>query len=99
MGLNIAIRTEENMVACLFAGIMLDRRGELFYYMHQQMLARYDAERISNGLGSVIAFSQWDKPVKEVFFDYSSSCPLAFQSDVYNISLHNHKMPFSTRFC
>ncbi len=30
-----------------------DRHGELFVYMHQQMLARYDAERLSNGLASV----------------------------------------------
>src|SRR5919199_3692872 len=27
-----------------------DRHGELFLYMHQQMLARYDAERLSHGL-------------------------------------------------
>jgi hypothetical protein len=26
-----------------------DRQGELFFYMHNQMLARYDAERLSNG--------------------------------------------------
>jgi hypothetical protein len=26
-----------------------DRQGELFVYMHQQMLARYDAERLSHG--------------------------------------------------
>jgi len=26
-----------------------DRQGELFFYMHQQMLARYDAERIAAG--------------------------------------------------
>ena len=30
-----------------------DRHGELFVYMHQQMLARYDAERLSNGLRQV----------------------------------------------
>lgn len=27
-----------------------DRRGELFYYMHSQLLARYNLERFSNGL-------------------------------------------------
>jgi hemocyanin-like protein len=27
-----------------------DRQGEIFFYMHQQMLARYDAERVAAGL-------------------------------------------------
>ena len=31
----------------------LERQGELFAYMHQQMLARYDAERGSWGLNYV----------------------------------------------
>ncbi|GAB6030165.1 Polyphenol oxidase 1, variant 2 [Chamberlinius hualienensis] len=30
-----------------------DRKGELFYYMHHQIIARYEAERLSNGLGRV----------------------------------------------
>ena len=34
-------------------GTHLDRQGELFGYMHQQMLARYDAEREANGLAPV----------------------------------------------
>jgi len=33
-----------------------DRQGELFYYMHTQMLARYDAERLSLGQQRVTAF-------------------------------------------
>ncbi len=32
------------------------RHGELFAYMHQQMLARYDAERVSAGVPRVKAF-------------------------------------------
>ena len=32
-----------------------DRQGELFFYMHQQMLARYDAERRALGFGPVVA--------------------------------------------
>ena len=31
----------------------LERQGELFAYMHQQMLARYDVERRSWGLNYV----------------------------------------------
>jgi hypothetical protein len=43
-----------------------DRQGELFFYMHQQMLARYDAELLSNGLERVLAFGkeQWDDPIE-----------------------------------
>jgi hypothetical protein len=33
-----------------------DRQGELFFYMHNQMLARYDAERLSNGKGRIDPF-------------------------------------------
>lgn len=33
-----------------------DRHGELFAYMHEQMLARYDAERLAAGLPRVEAF-------------------------------------------
>jgi hypothetical protein len=44
-----------------------DRHGELFLYMHRQMLARYDAELLSHGLPQVKAFTpqQWRKPVPE----------------------------------
>lgn len=44
-----------------------DRHGELFLYMHRQMLARYDAELLSHGLDRVRAFTpdSWDKPIPE----------------------------------
>ena len=45
-----------------------DRQGELFAYMHEQMLARYDFERLAAGLGRVRAFGPgytWEKPLKE----------------------------------
>ena len=37
-------------------GTHLDRQGELFGYMHQQMLARYNAERQAQGLPVVIPY-------------------------------------------
>ncbi|CAL1261552.1 unnamed protein product [Larinioides sclopetarius] len=37
-------------------GKVKDRKGELFYYMHQQMCARYDCERLSNGMRRMIPF-------------------------------------------
>jgi hypothetical protein len=42
-----------------------DRQGELFFYMHQQMLARYDAELLSAGLDRVEPFGPeaWGKPI------------------------------------
>lgn len=38
-----------------------DRRGELFYYMHQQILARYNSERFSNAMPKVESLA-WLKP-------------------------------------
>jgi Hemocyanin, ig-like domain/Hemocyanin, copper containing domain len=46
-----------------------DRQGELFFYMHQQMLARYDAERLSHGLERVKAFSDYRQPIIEGYGD------------------------------
>ena len=53
-----------------------ERQGELFVYMHQQMLARYDTERISLGLDPVVPLD-YRQPVAE---GYESSIPVAFPS-------------------
>ncbi|XP_054737407.1 phenoloxidase 2-like [Anastrepha obliqua] len=45
-----------------------DRRGELFYYMHEQMLARYNLERFSNSLARVARFNNLRDPIKEGYF-------------------------------
>lgn len=44
-----------------------DRHGELFLYMHRQMLARYDAELLSHGKPRVKPFVEalWDNPIPE----------------------------------
>jgi hypothetical protein len=44
-----------------------DRQGELFFYMHKQMLARYDAELLSHGLPRVSAYgpAAWSEPIPE----------------------------------
>lgn len=44
-------------------GLHNDRRGELFFYLHQQLLARYYLERLSNGHGSTPIFD-WEEPIK-----------------------------------
>nr|CAC44750.1 hemocyanin subunit 2 [Cupiennius salei] len=41
-----------------------DRKGELFYYMHQQMSARYDCERLSNGLNRMVPFHNFEEELE-----------------------------------
>ncbi|KAF7994704.1 hypothetical protein HCN44_004176 [Aphidius gifuensis] len=45
-----------------------DRRGELFYYMHQQVLARYNTERMCNGLGPVKSLLNLREPIAQGYF-------------------------------
>ncbi|KAH8363104.1 hypothetical protein KR084_005364 [Drosophila pseudotakahashii] len=45
-----------------------DRRGELFYYMHQQIIARYNAERLSNHMARVQPIMDLDDPIAEGYF-------------------------------
>nr|CCA94921.1 hemocyanin subunit g [Euphrynichus bacillifer] len=42
-------------------GAVKDRKGELFFYMHQQMCARYDCERLSNGMNRMIPFHNFEE--------------------------------------
>ena len=54
-----------------------DRQGELFGYMHEQMLARYDFERIAVGLNRVQPYGPgfgWDKPLVEGFNSQLAMC-------------------------
>ncbi|XP_026501330.1 phenoloxidase 1-like [Vanessa tameamea] len=45
-----------------------DRRGELFFYMHQQVIARYNGERLANSLARVKKFSNFSEPIPEAYF-------------------------------
>lgn len=45
-----------------------NRRGELFYYMHQQVLARYNAERLSNKLLRTRKFNNLREAIPEAYF-------------------------------
>lgn len=45
-----------------------DRRGELFYYMHQQIVGRYNFERLSNSLARVKRFNNFREPIAEPYF-------------------------------
>ncbi|XP_054279415.1 phenoloxidase 2-like [Macrosteles quadrilineatus] len=45
-----------------------DRRGELFYYMHQQIMARYNFERFSVNLARTKRLLNWRDPIPEGYF-------------------------------
>ena len=44
-----------------------DRRGELFYYMHQQIIARYNYERLCNDLKRTKKLD-WTEEIEEAYF-------------------------------
>ncbi|XP_031638947.1 phenoloxidase 2-like, partial [Contarinia nasturtii] len=50
------------------AVVRKDRRGELFYYMHQQIVARYNFERFSNNLPRVQRLNNFREPIAEAYF-------------------------------
>ncbi|KAK9887817.1 hypothetical protein WA026_000132 [Henosepilachna vigintioctopunctata] len=43
------------------------KRGEIFYYVHQQLLARYYLERLSHGVGGFDYFN-WDVPFETGYY-------------------------------
>ncbi|XP_065341688.1 phenoloxidase subunit 1-like [Cloeon dipterum] len=45
-----------------------DRRGELFYYAHQQIMARYNFERLTNSMLFTEKISDFKAPIKEGYF-------------------------------
>lgn len=45
-----------------------DRRGELFYYMHRQVVARYNVERFSNLLPAAKPLLNLREPIPEAYF-------------------------------
>ncbi|XP_046738982.1 phenoloxidase 1-like [Diprion similis] len=45
-----------------------DRRGELLYYMHSQIMARYNFERFCNDLPRVERWNRWREPIAEAYF-------------------------------
>ncbi|KAJ8679322.1 hypothetical protein QAD02_015109 [Eretmocerus hayati] len=45
-----------------------DRRGELFYYMHHQTMARYNVERMCNDLGRTRPLENLREPIAEGYF-------------------------------
>lgn len=52
-------------------GHHIDRKGELFFWVHHQLTARYDAERLSNWLDIVDELS-WESVIPEGFAPHTS---------------------------
>merc|ERR1712212_1070994 len=52
-------------------GKHLDRKGELFFWAHHQLTARFDVERLSNWLDFVDEL-HWDHPIIEGFAPHTS---------------------------
>nr|CAD7592476.1 unnamed protein product [Timema genevievae] len=48
-------------------GVEKDRQGELFYYMHHQLIARFDLERLSNDLPFVKPLG-WNQKIVDGFY-------------------------------
>ncbi|ODN02615.1 Phenoloxidase 2 [Orchesella cincta] len=61
----------------------VDRKGEIFYYMHHGMLARYDSERLANGLNRVVPFDIHKDLIEEACFP--------------KLTLQNASLNFSSR--
>ncbi|XP_055918390.1 uncharacterized protein LOC129950477 [Eupeodes corollae] len=68
-----------------------DRRGELFYYMHQQIIARYNVERFCNGLPRARLLNNLREPIPEGYFPkiLSSLSNRTFPSRIAMQSLKN----------
>jgi hypothetical protein len=66
--------------------ILRNRQGELFYYMHQQMLARYDTERLALGLPLTQPLFDYTLPIAEGYVaelpDFSNRAPNAVMRDM-----------------
>ncbi|XP_062553866.1 hexamerin-1.1-like isoform X2 [Armigeres subalbatus] len=68
-------------------GLNKDRRGELFLYMLQQLLARYYLERQSNALGDIGKLS-WEFPLKTGYYPmvrYWNGIPFRSRENNFNM--------------
>jgi len=75
-----------------------DRQGELFVWMHKQMLARYDAERVAVGLDPVIQLNNYKNSIPEGYLpseyllNYNEKSDLKDLEDKYDYRLPNSQM-------
>uniref|UniRef100_A0A182VZG2 Uncharacterized protein n=1 Tax=Anopheles minimus TaxID=112268 RepID=A0A182VZG2_9DIPT len=73
-------------------GLYKDRRGELYLFKHQQLLARYYLERLSNDLGTIPEFS-WYKPIVTGYYPnmhYYNGVSFPSRDNYYEVSTPEH---------
>jgi hypothetical protein len=72
-----------------------DRQGELFVYMHQQMLARYDTERVALGLLPTDPLDDYRSPIAEGYDAnlprYSNRGPDRVMADLAGYTISDHE--------
>nr|AFP55240.1 aryphorin type 2 [Cerura vinula] len=78
-------------------GIFKERRGEIYFYFYQQLLARYYLERLSNGLGEVPEFS-WYSDFKTGYYPFLSTFLYPFAQRSNNYEIHNEQNYERIRF-
>lgn len=79
-------------------GLDKDRRGELFYFIHQQLIAKYYLERLSNGYGSIPVFD-WKEPIKTGFVPYlrhHTGMEYSTRPAQASLMYNPHNQPWST---
>jgi tyrosinase len=73
-----------------------DRQGELFWYMHEQMLARYDTERIALGMARVRPLSDYREVIEDGYDSgisgYSPRPAMKPMSDIEGYTIHDHEL-------
>lgn len=69
-----------------------DRHGELFAYMHSQMLARYSAERSSHELDEIEPLSDYRSPIPEEFVGSPFKHRTAKNEEIYLASRPANKV-------
>ncbi|XP_049876503.1 arylphorin subunit alpha-like [Pectinophora gossypiella] len=71
--------------------IFKERRGEVWWFYYQQLLARYYLERLSNGLGEIPEFS-WEKPIRTSYTPFMSTLyyPFIQRNGEYHIPVEKY---------
>jgi hypothetical protein len=67
-----------------------DRRGEFYFYLHHQILARYFMERLANNLGTIDEFS-WNDEMSAGYFS-----GLRYYNGIHFPDRENHHQMYTT---
>lgn len=82
--------------------LVQDYRGELYYYVHKQIMARYNMERLSHDLGE-LEYIDWDKPIATGYYPsmiHSTGLPYPQRPTWSDVPMHKYKyLEVSTKIC